>query len=119
MGHPSILGWLNRKASYENKGGAPGDINDSLATILKAEYADLTEESTSEDLTFADQSAFDAHIANLESDMRDAAKKIEFEKAAKLRDTIKSLRDKEFCLAKSECVYAETALRRLLFGFAS
>jgi len=28
--------------------------------------------------------------------MRDAAKKFEFEKAAKLRDTIKELRGKEF-----------------------
>ena len=28
--------------------------------------------------------------------MRDAAKKFEFEKAAKLRDTIKELREKEF-----------------------
>ncbi|MES2392674.1 MAG: excinuclease ABC subunit UvrB [Acidobacteriota bacterium] len=72
------------------------EINDSLATILKAEYADLTEESSPEDLTFKDQSALDAHILNLESDMREAAKKFEFEKAAKLRDTIKTLRDKEF-----------------------
>src|SRR6266849_4523910 len=32
----------------------------------------------------------------LESDMREAAKRFEFEKAAKLRDTIKELRTKEF-----------------------
>ena len=32
----------------------------------------------------------------LESDMREAAKKFEFEKAAKLRDTIRDLRTKEF-----------------------
>jgi excinuclease ABC subunit B len=38
----------------------------------------------------------DAYIANLESDMREAAKKFEFEKAAKLRDAIKELRTKEF-----------------------
>ena len=29
-------------------------------------------------------------------DMREAARKFEFEKAAKLRDTIKELREKEF-----------------------
>jgi excinuclease ABC subunit B len=72
------------------------EINDSLATILKAEYADLTDEETAENLEFKDQAALDAHIANLESDMRESAKKFEFEKAAKLRDTIKDLRDKEF-----------------------
>ena len=72
------------------------EINDSLATILKADYADLTDEETAENLEFKDQAALDAHIANLESDMREAAKKFEFEKAAKLRDTVKELRDKEF-----------------------
>jgi len=38
------------------------------------------------------------HIANLEpdTDMREAAKKFEFEKAAKLRDQVKELRTKEF-----------------------
>ncbi|HEY0784710.1 MAG TPA: excinuclease ABC subunit UvrB [Acidobacteriaceae bacterium] len=67
----------------------------SLARILKADYADLTEEST-EAPEFATQEALNAHIVNLESDMREAAKKFEFEKAARLRDTIASLRTKEF-----------------------
>ena len=70
-------------------------IDDSLATVLKADYADLTEEdATLPD--FATQSDLDAYIANLESDMREAAKQFEFEKAAKLRDTVKDLRTKEF-----------------------
>ena len=38
----------------------------------------------------------DIYIANLESDMREAAKKFEFEKAAGLRDVVKELRTKEF-----------------------
>ena len=42
------------------------------------------------------QADLDAYVAKLESDMREAAKKFEFEKAAKLRDTIKELRTKEF-----------------------
>jgi excinuclease ABC subunit B len=70
-------------------------INDSLATVLKADYADLTEE----DATLPDfitQADLDSYISNLESDMREAAKKFEFEKAAKLRDTVKDLRTKEF-----------------------
>ncbi len=70
-------------------------IDDSLATILKADYADLTEEDAMMP-DFDTQADLDKYIANLESDMREAAKKFEFEKAAKLRDTVKDLRTKEF-----------------------
>jgi len=45
---------------------------------------------------FASQQELDNYINKLESDMREAAKKFEFEKAAKLRDTVKELRTKEF-----------------------
>ena len=70
-------------------------IDMSLAKILKAEYADLTEqdETTPE---FSSQQELDAYVANVESDMREAAKKFEFEKAAKLRDRVKELKTKEF-----------------------
>jgi excinuclease ABC subunit B len=70
-------------------------IDMSLAKILKAEYADLTEqdETTPE---FISQQELDAYVANVESDMREAAKKFEFEKAAKLRDRVKELKTKEF-----------------------
>ncbi|HEY5213849.1 MAG TPA: excinuclease ABC subunit UvrB [Acidobacteriaceae bacterium] len=70
-------------------------IDDSLATVLKADYADLTEEDATMP-EFDTQADLDQHIANLESDMREAAKKFEFEKAAKLRDLVKDLRTKEF-----------------------
>jgi len=70
-------------------------VDMSLAQILKAEYADLADadESMPE---FKNQLELDAYIANLESDMREAARKFEFEKAAKLRDLVKDLRTKEF-----------------------
>jgi excinuclease ABC subunit B len=72
-------------------------IEDSLATITKADYLDLTSDDiATEALSFATQADLDTYIANLESDMREAAKKFEFERAAKLRDTIKDLREKEF-----------------------
>ena len=45
---------------------------------------------------FKTQVELDAYIAKLEADMREAAQKFEFEKAARLRDSIKELRDKEF-----------------------
>ncbi len=70
-------------------------IDDSLAVILKADYQDLTEESEGTP-EFATQADLDVHIGKLESDMREAAKKFEFEKAAKLRDTVRELRTKEF-----------------------
>jgi excinuclease ABC subunit B len=67
----------------------------SLAQILKAEYADVTEqdETTPE---FHSQQELDAFVAKLETEMREAAKKFEFEKAAKLRDRVKELKTKEF-----------------------
>jgi excinuclease ABC subunit B len=70
-------------------------INDSLATISNADYLDLTEDATTLP-DFNTQADLDTYINNLESDMREAAKKFEFEKAAKLRDTVKNLRTKEF-----------------------
>ena len=71
-------------------------INDSLATVLKADYADLTEEDQTGMPDIANQAELDTYIAKLETEMREAAKKFEFEKAAKLRDTVKELRTKEF-----------------------
>jgi excinuclease ABC subunit B len=44
----------------------------------------------------ASQADLDAYIARLEAEMREAARKFEFERAARLRDSIKELREKEF-----------------------
>jgi excinuclease ABC subunit B len=71
----------------------------TLAGIVAADYADLTAGESEGMPEFRSQEEVDTHIANLESDMREAAKKFEFEKAAKLRDTIKELRTKEFLFA--------------------
>ncbi len=74
-------------------------INDSLATILKADYNDLTEELADTALEFENQAALDSYIAKLETEMRESAKKFEFERAATLRDQIKELRTREFLFA--------------------
>jgi len=71
----------------------------SLASIIEADYADLTGVEAEGIPEFRSQEDLDAYIAKLESDMREAAKRFEFEKAAKLRDTIKELRTKEFLFA--------------------
>jgi excinuclease ABC subunit B len=88
-----------QRAHNEEHGITPTSImrslDMSLVHILKAEYADLT--SQDEALPeFSTQQELDSYIGKLESDMREAAKKFEFEKAAKLRDSIKDLRTKEF-----------------------
>jgi len=70
-------------------------IEMGLAQILKAEYGDISEEETSGIPEFKTQAELDALIAKLETEMREAAKKFEFEKAARLRDSIKELREKE------------------------
>ena len=68
----------------------------SLAKIIEADYTDLTDVEVEGVPDFKSQEELDAYIKKLESDMREAAKRFEFEKAAKLRDTIKELRTKEF-----------------------
>lgn len=72
-------------------------IGEALVGIAEADYVDVTTDANVQD--FASQQDLDKHIAGLETEMREAAKNFEFEKAAKLRDTIKELRTKEFFFA--------------------
>src|SRR6267378_1507980 len=71
----------------------------TLAGIIAADYTDLTGSQAEGMPEFKSQEELDGYIVKLESDMREAAKRFEFEKAAKLRDTIKELRTKEFLFA--------------------
>jgi excinuclease ABC subunit B len=71
----------------------------TLVAIVGADYTDLTGPEADGIPDMKSQEDLDAYIAKLESDMREAAKRFEFEKAAKLRDTIKELRTKEFLFA--------------------
>jgi len=70
----------------------------TLAGIIDADYTDLAAEAEGIP-EFKSQEELDAYIAKLESDMREAAKRFEFEKAAKLRDAVKELRTREFLFA--------------------
>jgi excinuclease ABC subunit B len=67
-----------------------------LAQILKAEYGDVEVEAAEGLPEFTSQAELDSFIAKMETEMRDAAKKFEFEKAARLRDSIRELKEKEF-----------------------
>lgn len=89
-----------QRAYNEENGITPQSVISSmemgLAQILKADYGDITEEETAGVPEFTTQAEVDQFIARLETEMRESAKKFEFEKAARLRDQIKELRDKEF-----------------------
>jgi excinuclease ABC subunit B len=67
----------------------------SLAGIAESDYVDVTQAADGLP-DFKSKEELDAYIAGMEADMREAAKKFEFEKAAKLRDTVRDLRTKEF-----------------------
>ncbi|MGB8885895.1 MAG: excinuclease ABC subunit UvrB [Candidatus Korobacteraceae bacterium] len=91
-----------QRAYNEEHGITPESIirplDMTLVAVAAADYTDLTNEA--EGLPeFRSQEELDAYIGKLESDMREAAKRFEFEQAAKLRDTIRDLRTKEFMFA--------------------
>ncbi|MFI5117129.1 MAG: excinuclease ABC subunit UvrB [Terriglobales bacterium] len=88
-----------QRAYNEEHGITPESIvrplDMTLVAVANADYVDLTNEA--EGLPeFRSQEELDSYIAKLESDMREAAKRFEFEQAARLRDTIRDLRTKEF-----------------------
>jgi excinuclease ABC subunit B len=88
-----------QRAYNEEHGITPASIirpvDMSLARIIEADYADLTEQA--EGLPeFKSQEDLDKFIARMENDMREAAKRFEFETAAKMRDQIRELKTKEF-----------------------
>jgi excinuclease ABC subunit B len=88
-----------QRAFNEENGITPrsiiSQVEMGLAHILKAEYGEVAEEEAEGIPEFASRAELDAYIAKLETEMREAARKFEFEKAARLRDSIKELRGKE------------------------
>ena len=71
----------------------------SLVRVIEADYADLASVEADGIPDFKSQEELDAFISKLDVEMRETAKKFEFERAAKLRDRIKELRTKEFLFA--------------------
>jgi excinuclease ABC subunit B len=92
-----------QQAYNEENGITPESIvrplDMTLAAIVAADYTDLASDEAEGIPEFKSQEELEAYIAKLENEMREAAKRFEFEKAAKLRDTIKDLRTKEFLFA--------------------
>jgi excinuclease ABC subunit B len=92
-----------QRAHNEEHGITPQSVINTmdmgLAQILKAEYGDVEVEAAETLPEFRTQAELDAFIARTETEMREAAKKFEFEKAARLRDRIKELKEKEFLIS--------------------
>ena len=88
-----------QRAYNEEHGITPESIvrplDMTLVAVAAADYVDLTNEADGLP-EFHSQAELDAYIVKLESDMREAAKRFEFEQAAKLRDQVRELRSKEF-----------------------
>ncbi len=66
----------------------------ALAHVIEADYAEVPLETDGLP-EFKSQDELDAFIAKMEEEMREAAKKFEFERAARLRDRVKELKTKE------------------------
>jgi excinuclease ABC subunit B len=68
-------------------------VDMALAAITEADYVPVPLKEDDQELVTGDD--LTRLITNLEQQMREAAKQFEFERAAQLRDRIKSLREKE------------------------
>ncbi len=78
------------------------EVDMGLAQILKAEYGEVDEQELAAIPEFKSQAELDGYIAALEAEMRETAKKFEFEKAARLRDRIRDLRQKEILFSGTD-----------------
>ena len=72
----------------------PVDV--SLVAMVEADYLDLAPEPEAVEVTSPDE--IEARIVKLQAKMREAARNFEFEAAARLRDQIKALKEKEMSL---------------------
>jgi excinuclease ABC subunit B len=68
-------------------------VDMALVKIVEADYVTVSADAEADEITSQDQ--LEEMIRSLEHQMREAAKEFEFEKAAKLRDRVKALREKE------------------------
>jgi excinuclease ABC subunit B len=69
-------------------------IDDVLSSVYERDYG-ATSATRDERPTFKTQAELEAHIAGLEKDMKAAAANLDFERAASLRDLVRSLKTHE------------------------
>jgi excinuclease ABC subunit B len=78
--------------------GIRKSIGDILSSVYEADYVAVPEVAEGSEERYRTVDDIDKEIKALEKQMREAAKALEFEKAAEMRDRIKSLRAREFGL---------------------
>ena len=71
-------------------------VNTGLIAMVEADYLDLAPEQ--EEIEVTSPGEIEAHILKLQAKMREAARNFEFEAAARLRDRIKALKEREMSL---------------------
>jgi excinuclease ABC subunit B len=91
-----------RQAAYNQEHGITPQsvvraIDDLLSSVYERDYVTPPLAAEERD-TFRTQAELDAHIGRLEVDMKSAAANLDFERAAGLRDKLKSLRTRELGL---------------------
>ena len=74
------------------------DIDDVMSSVYERDYGSVPEPRESR-RTFKSMAERDAEIRRLEAEMKSAARNLDFERAAALRDTIKGLRTGELGLS--------------------
>jgi excinuclease ABC subunit B len=74
------------------------NIGELLSSVYEADYVGVPEAAESPEDRYRTVEELDKEIKALEKKMREAAKALEFEEAARIRDRIKSLRATEFGL---------------------
>ena len=90
-----------RQVRYNEENGITPEsivkpIDMSLISMTEADYVELP--LIEDDTEFGSPADLEEQILRLQKDMREAAKRFEFEKAARLRDRIKVLKEKEMKL---------------------
>jgi excinuclease ABC subunit B len=91
-----------RQAAYNEEHGITPQsvvraIDDVLSSVYERDY--MTPPTTREEReTFRTQAELDAHISRLEGEMKSAAANLDFERAAAIRDKLKTLRSRELGL---------------------
>ena len=88
------------QAAYnEEHGITPESVVRAIEDVMSSVYErDYSTPPAREAETFRTQAEVDAEIARLEREMKSAAANLDFERAATIRDTLKSLRTRELGL---------------------
>jgi excinuclease ABC subunit B len=91
-----------QEAYNKEHGITPASIVKSIDEVLSSIYErDYVTVASDDREPFRTHAELEAHVAELQIQMKSAAANLEFEKAAKLRDRIKQLRSRELGLAGS------------------